>query len=229
MSRMTEGWITDRRPLPVDANQEGCVLVRRMPHGQISALLHHTYVGIGTPWCHAYSGWKFPEIRVGQVWRCADGVEVKVKARNGSDDNFPFEIVTNGGLSIWYDNQGSTAFGWNKGFRLAELISEPEPESESESEPAAEQINKAVRQDMEAAAQAYLDRLPFPVPAQTIDAQFHDSNPRGFRSLSAYVNNGAVQLFAVAMDGTGWFNPYWTMPEPYSQTSWLPIVPLPND
>lgn len=142
MSRMTE-WITDRRPLPVDADEDGDVLVNCHPDRRDyqCAFVHHSHVGIGTPWSHV-CGWAFPQIRLGQTWRTAHGAEARVKTRNVNDDNYPFLIVTNGDLSIWYNNQGLPALGWGEGFRLAELISEaPEPAPA----PAPAQIPEAFR------------------------------------------------------------------------------------
>ena len=111
-------WITDRRPLPVDANDLDAVEVQPWPKSTVSVYMHHANVGLGTPWRHC-SGWRFPEIRPGQIWRCEDGKERVVK-RGDSDSTWLIG-------DYWYYGSGGEALGTLPSARLAELISEPKP------------------------------------------------------------------------------------------------------
>ena len=117
---MTE-WITDRRPLPVDANDLDAVEVQPWPESTVSVYMHHANVGLGTPWRHCH-GWRFPDICIGQVWRCADGKERVVKR---GDSNGSWLIG-----DYWYYGSGGEALGTLPSVRLAELISQPSTKPE---------------------------------------------------------------------------------------------------
>ena len=115
---MTE-WITDRRPLPVDANDDDFVRVQIKPESDGCTYIHRANVGLGTPWRHCRV-WRFPDIRAGQVWRCEDGKERVVE---GSDSNGSWLIG-----EYWYTSDGA-APGVPRtlpSVRLAELIN-PKP------------------------------------------------------------------------------------------------------
>lgn len=114
-------WITDRRPLPVDANDHDFVRVQIKPESDGCTYIHHANVGLGTPWRHCRV-WRFPEIRPGQIWRCEDGKERAVKR---SDSNGSWLIGDYFG-EYWYTSDGE-AHGAPASIRLAELISDPKP------------------------------------------------------------------------------------------------------
>lgn len=109
-------WITDRRPLPVDANDNDDVKVQLSPKSTVLAYMHRANVGLGTPWRHCH-GWRFPDISIGQVWRCEDGEERVVK-RGDSDSAWLIG-------DYWYYGSGGEALGTLPSVRLAELISDP--------------------------------------------------------------------------------------------------------
>ncbi len=111
-------WITDRRPLPVDTNDNALVKVQPWPESDKHLYMHRANVGLGTPWRHC-PGWRFPDICIGQVWRCEDGKERVVK-RGDSDSAWLIG-------DYWYYGSGGEALGTLPSARLAELISEPKP------------------------------------------------------------------------------------------------------
>jgi hypothetical protein len=115
--RMTE-WITDRRPLPVDANDNDDVKVQLSPKSTVLAYMHRVNVGLGTPWRHCH-GWRFPDISIGQVWRCEDG---RVRVVKHGDSNGSWLIG-----DYWYTSDGEAPGvpGALTSVRLAELISDP--------------------------------------------------------------------------------------------------------
>ncbi len=117
-------WITDRQPLPVDSSEDGSVEAQLAPGCETSVYMHYAYVAQGTPWRHL-PGWTFPEIRLGQIWRCQDGQLRTVKRSVLSDRWFIGEY--------FYDSVGEAPGG--PSYRLAELISQPKQEPEPEPEP----------------------------------------------------------------------------------------------
>lgn len=115
---MTE-WITDRRPLPVDADDNDSVRVQLFPLSTTYVYMHRANVGLGTPWSHCQA-WRFPDIRIGQSWLCEDG---KVRVVTAPCSNGSWRI---GGF--WYTSDGEpTLASPLTSIRLAELISEPRP------------------------------------------------------------------------------------------------------
>ena len=78
--------------------------------------MHHANVGLGTPWRHC-SGWRFPEIRPGQIWRCQDG-ELRTVKRPALSAHWVIG-------ECFYDSVGEAP--GCPSYRLAELIGEPKP------------------------------------------------------------------------------------------------------
>ena len=112
-------WITNRRPLPVDANENDVVKVQLWPESNVYVYMHRANVGLGTPWSHCQF-WRFPDICIGQIWRCEDGKERVVQ--RGDSNNWLIG-------EYWYTSDGEApgAPRTLTSIRLAELISDPLP------------------------------------------------------------------------------------------------------
>jgi hypothetical protein len=135
---MTE-WITDRQPTEADGDCDGDVSCKQHPDQGGSALIHWSHIGAGVPWRHT-TYWQppaQPEIRVGQIWKRRDGVEVRI-ARDDNSDHRPIlsvPTVQNGfAHDAWHRRDGKVR-DMDSGYDLVTLVhdvpaAEPEPDPE---------------------------------------------------------------------------------------------------
>jgi hypothetical protein len=128
---MTE-WITDRQPTEADGDCDGDVSCKQHPDQGGSALIHWSHIGAGVPWRHT-TYWQppaQPEIRVGQIWKRRDGVEVRIE----EDDNSEVPILATNLLDavrIWHHRNGK-ANSSDRDYDLVTLVhdvlaAKPEP------------------------------------------------------------------------------------------------------
>ena len=132
---MSSNWITDRPPTEADGNEEGSVIVRRMPEKDFGAPVHWSHVGAGVPWRRSVF-WKppaqaaepapNPPLALGQKWRRRDGKVVTITSFEG----YPFWAH-----GVWYSPEGRHAnLVALPHLELVELVSEA-PKTTQQLEP----------------------------------------------------------------------------------------------
>ena len=130
---MTE-WITDHQPTEADADCDGDVMIRIHPDHDSWTCIHWSHIGAGVPWRHT-TYWQppaQPEIRVGQIWKRRDGVEVRIARDDNSQIPFLAVPTHQDGHDSWHRRDGKVR-DTDSTYDLVTLVqdvpaAEPEPE-----------------------------------------------------------------------------------------------------
>lgn len=232
--------IKDRRPTKADEDEYGLVWMEPEPlTDRPFVAVCAAHVGHGVPWCHTEE-WvepqPLPEIKVGQVWRRADG-EHAVVTRDDKRGMLPLHIRSEKDGTFYYTRLGK-AVGAHEGIHLVELIKDvptdpaPQPVPEPAPHPEKPQVGQEWRTrggkyvtivcqdsaDLFTGTTNHLIRRN-----DLLELIAHAKVPRLFAEppRRTALPNNMCYLDAIADDGTCW----WMGPD---RGGWAQYPPLPD-